>query len=250
MNTPRTDGPNRSGEAPQGDSGAPTSGRGNGTRGDLNRSRSNSLVMGRLQDFGRAPYQFRSQEADSYFIKVLTRRGERVLWGKDLERALSASATQPKRGDQVGARRTGRDAVTILAKERDAEGRVVSQSEQHAHRQRWVVEKVQFFAERAKLAHRVRDEQADIRQTVKAHPELMSTFISLRGAQDLAERRIANPRDRERFLSLVREAMAGSIKSGEPLPLVRLKNVARTIPKTPSVAGPTNSNRDRDVPTR
>jgi len=201
---------------------------------DVDAQGHNALVVGRLEAFGRAPYQFRTQEADSYYVKVLTRRGERVLWGKDLERALQTSATHPKVGDQIGARRAGREAVTIVARERDSEGRVIRQSEQLAHRQRWVVEKVQFFAERAKLARRVRDVKADVRQTVRAHPELTSTFLSLRGAQEIANRRIADPKDRERFLALVREAMVGSIRSGEPLPVVRLRTAERTAPSAPT----------------
>jgi hypothetical protein len=102
-----------------------------------------------------------------------------------------------------------------------------SQSEQLAHRNRWVVEKVQFFAERAKLARRVRDSQTDARRDVKADPELMSTYLTLRGAQELAERRISDPKDREKFVALVREAMAGSIQHGEPLPTVKLRTDSR-----------------------
>lgn len=201
---------------------------------DRDHRRLSELVVGRLEGFGRAPYQFRPQESESYYMKILTQRGERLLWGKDLERALTASATQPKVGNQIGARRVGREAVTIIARERDAEGRVVRQNEQLAHRQRWVVEKVIFFSERSKLAHRVRDAQADVRETVRSHPELMSTFLSLRGAQELAERRIADPQDRQRFLALVREAMAGSIQNGEPLPAVKLKTPERPAARSPS----------------
>ena len=182
------------------------------------------LTVGRLQAHGRAPYQFRAGEAPSYFVRVLTDRGERVLWGKDLERAVASASTQPKVGELVGARRTGREAVTIVARERDEEGRVVRQSEQLAHRNRWIVEKVQFFAERVQLARRVREGQLDAKQTVKEHPELASTFLTLRGAQQIAERRIADPKDRERFLALVREAIAGSIQKGEPLPTVRIRS--------------------------
>ena len=160
-------------------------------------------------------------------MKLLTDRGEWVLWGKDLERAVAKSATQPRIGEIVGARRTGREAVTIVARERDADGRVVSQSEQLAHRNRWVLEKVQFFADRSRMAHRVRETQVDAKQTVKAHPELASTFLTLRGAQELAERRIADPKDRERFVALVREAIAGSIQKGQPLPTVSLRTEGR-----------------------
>ena len=197
--------------------------------------RGGALVIGRLTEHGVANYQHRSDENPSYYVKVLTSRGPKTLWGKDLERALIAGETRPKVGDLIGARRTGRDAVTITARRRDPSGRVIAEEAQLAHRTRWVLEKVQFFAERARLARRVRDEQLDVRKTVRANPELKSTFLSVRAAEEFATRRIADPKDRERFMALVREAVAGSIQKGEPLPAVRLRDRAPavTVSKTP-----------------
>jgi hypothetical protein len=209
------------------------------------RTRGGQLLVGRLTEHGRAPYQFRTGDDLSYYVKLLTSRGERTLWGKDLERAILASETRAKAGDLVGARRVGRRAVTVTARQRDAEGRVVRQEEHHAHRTRWVVEKVQFFAERARLARQVRDEQADARESVRAHPELKSTFLSLRAAEAFAAQRIADPNDRARFLDLVRSAMAGSIRKGEPLPSVRLRDQ-----RTRSEAKPPVSYPKREEPTR
>lgn len=204
------------------------------------------LVVGRLQEHGRAPYQFRPQEALSYYAKVLTQSGERVLWGKDIERALNTSATKAETGDLIGARRVGREAVTVTARNLDANGRIVSQREQLAHRNRWVIEKVQFFAQRARLARQLRDSQADVRRSVKSHPELLSTYLTLRGAREIAERRIADPKDREKFVALIREAMAGSVKQGEPLPAVQIRERPRA---TESTAKPQRDGRD-DEPTR
>jgi hypothetical protein len=198
------------------------------------RMRGGQLLVGRLTEHGRAHYQFRSGEDLSYYVKLLTSRGERTLWGKDLERAITASETKAKVGDLVGARRVSRQAVTITARHRDAEGRVVRQEEQHAHRTRWVVEKVQFFAERARLARQLRDEQADVRESVRAHPELKSSFLSLRAAEAFAAQRIADPSDRARFLDLVRTAMAGSIQKGEPLPSMRLRDQRARAEAAPS----------------
>jgi hypothetical protein len=191
-------------------------------------TRGGSLVIGRLTEHGRANYQFRLGENASYYVKLLTSRGAKTLWGKDLERALGSGETRPKVGDLIGARRAGREAVTVTSRRRVADGRIVAEEAHHAHRTRWIVEKVQFFAERARLARRLRDEQADVRETVRAHPELKSSFLSVRAAQEFAARRIADPKDRERFLSLVREAMAASIHRGEPLPAVRLRDPSRT----------------------
>ena len=105
---------------------------------------------------------------------------------------------------------------------------MIAQEEHHAHRTRWVVEKVTFFAERARLARRLRDEQADLRAAVRERPELRSTFLSVRAAEEFAAKRIADPKDRERFLELVKGAMASSIHKGEPLPSVSLRAVQRT----------------------
>jgi len=215
-------------------------------RRELNSRRGGQLLIGRLKDHGAANYQFRAKEDPSYYLRLLTSRGERILWGKDLERAIKQGETQPKAGDLIGARRIRREAVTVTTRQRDAEGRIVSQEEHHAHRTRWVVEKVSFFAERAKLARRLRDEQADVRAAVRERPELRSTFLSVRAAEEFAVRRISDPKDRERFLELVKGAMAGSIQKGEPLPAVSLR---ATLAKG---AGPVPkpSERKREEPTR
>ena len=203
-------------------------------------------MIGRLKDHGPANYQFRRDEDPSYYVRLLTSRGERTLWGKDLERALRDGETRPKPGDLIGARRIGRDAVTVTARQRDAEGRVIAQEEHHAHRTRWVIEKVTFFAERARLARRLRDEQADLREAVRERPELRSTFLSVRAAEEFAARRIADPRDRDRFLELVRGAIASSIHRGEPLPSVSLRASADRKPR-PAAKPPEP---EREDPTR
>ena len=202
-------------------------------------SRGGQLVVGRLTEHGRAHYQFRAGEDLSYYLKVLTSQGERVLWGKHLERALTTGETRPKVGDLVGARRVARRAVTITSRERDAEGRVVRQQEHHAHRTRWVVEKAKFFAERARLARQLREEQLDVRESVRVHPELKSTFLSIRAAEAFADQRITDPKDRERFLDLVRGAMAGSIRKGAPLPSVKLQDSRAQGGRTPTNPVPT-----------
>ena len=199
-------------------------------RREFNPRRSGQLLIGRLKDHGAANYQFRAKEDPSYYVKLLTSRGERVLWGKDLQRALTEGQTRPKVGDLIGARRAAREAVTVTARERDTEGRVIRQEERYAHRTRWVVEKVNFFAERVRMARRLRDEQADVRESVRAHPELKSTFLSVRAAEEFAAKRIANPEDRERFLELVKGAMSASIHKGEPLPSTSLRD--RTSERT------------------
>jgi hypothetical protein len=194
------------------------------------------LIVGRLEAHGPANYRFRADQSPSYFLKVVTNRGTQILWGTDLARALAESHTQPKIGSVIGVRRTGYETFTIGG----------SDTQRVVRRNRWRVESAQFFAERAQLARRVRDAHADARATTKKHPELISTYLSLRGAQAIAERRIADPKDRERFLALVREAMGKSINGGDPLPSIRLRERPKQIEKkTPPI--PVSR---RDEPTR
>ena len=136
---------------------------------------------------------------------------------------MKSSASHVGLGDLVGARRTAREAVTVTERHRDAQGRVIAQSEQLAHRSRWIVEKISFLTERARFARRLRDEQLDTRAMVREHPELASTFLTLRAAELYAQRKIADPKDRERFVDLVKGAIAGSMHRGEPLPTVRMR---------------------------
>lgn len=196
------------------------------------------LIVGRLEAHGPAKYQFRADQSPSYFLKVVTNRGVRILWGTDLARAMAESRTQPQVGSTVGVRRTGYDTFAIPERSRDAAGQLV-ETDRLVKRNRWMVESAQFFAERAQLARRVRETHADAREATKSHPELVSTFLSLRGAEAIAERRIANPRDRERFLALVREAMAKSIRAGDPLPEVRLQDRLSTRKAAIPTAQPT-----------
>ncbi len=206
--------------------------------GGASARRLGDLVIGRLAAHGKANYQFRTGEDPSYYVKLLTSQGEKVLWGKDLARAVREGETQPKTGDLIGARRVAREAVTLVSRQRNPEGRVVRQDEQHAHRTRWVVEKVTFFAERSRLARRIREDHVDVRETVRTHPELKSAFLSVRAAEEFASQTIQNPKDRETFLKLVRGALAGSIQKGEPLPDVNLRRRSDRM------------NRKRDEPVR
>lgn len=209
--------------------------------------RGGELIIGRLKGHGPAPYQFRPKQDLSYYAKVETNRGMRVLWGKDLARAILEGETKPKFDDLIGARRRSREAVTVVNRTRDAHGNVLTQSEHHAHRTRWEVEKLQFFSERAKRARLARDAHLDTRDAVRKRPELRSTFLSLRAAEELAARRIANPQDRERFLAMVREAITGSVRRGEPLPDLGLRKKTRSDPAPSPSPQP---KRDREEPTR
>jgi hypothetical protein len=100
-------------------------------------------------------------------------------------------------------------------------------------------------ADRQRLARRLRDSQLEARDTVREHPELNSTFLSIQAAREFAKQRIKNPEDRERFLVQLRAVMAASIQKGEPLPEVRLRDRSAEPEQ-----GPAGRRPGRDEPTR
>ena len=198
---------------------------GHGTRSEApseRQGRRDGLLTGRLVDHGRATYRHDPREPMSYFVKIETARGDRTIWGVDLERALRESLTRPEVGDEVGLRAVRQDAVTVRAPERDAEGQVVAQRDLATHRNRWIVEKRAFFDARAEAAMTLRDRAINPQEAVKRHPELVGTYLQVRAAE-LASRQFRDPEDRERFVSQVRSALADGVARGEPLPPVRLR---------------------------
>ncbi len=188
-------------------------------------ARRDGLLTGRLVDHGRATYRHDPREPMSYFVKIETPRGDRTIWGVDLERAFRESLTRPEVGDEVGLRAVRQDAVTVRTPERDADGKVVARRDLVTHRNRWIVEKRAFFEARAEAARTLRDRGTDPTQAVKRHPELVGTYLQVHAAE-LAARRFRDPEDRERFVGQVRSALADAVARGEPLPPVRLRERA------------------------
>jgi hypothetical protein len=185
-------------------------------------------ITGKLVDHGRDAYRHDPNEDPSYFVRLRTREGIREIWGKDIERAVVKSLTQPQIGDDVVLVRTGRDLVTVKRPERGADGQLTPK-EVDVFRNRWVIEKDSFFEARAAAAQVVRDAGVRPREAVRAHPELAGTYLNLRAAE-LASRALRDPEDQRRFVAQVRSALADDIERGEPLQPVRLRE--RPVPVT------------------
>lgn len=190
---------------------------------------STERIAGKLIEHGRDSYRHDPQEEMSYFVSVQTREGRREIWGKDLERAMTKSLTQPQVGDEVVLQKTGRDAVTVTRQERDGAGQL-RPKEIDTHRNRWVLERSSFFEERAKAASVVRDASIEPPAAVKESPQLAGTYLSLKAAE-LGSRSLREAEDRRRFLAAVRAALADEIERGEPLQPVRLRE--RPATRTP-----------------
>jgi putative DNA primase/helicase len=195
------------------------------------RAAAQELMTGRLIEHGRAPFQHDRHQPMSYFAKIETQQGERVIWGVDLERAFGESVTKPRVGDDIGLRSVRKDSVTVRATNRDVSGKVIGERELDALRNRWIVEKRRFFEARDAAAKAVRDSRVPPRDAVKAHPELVGTYLQIRAAE-LAAKKLKDPKDRKQFVSTVRAALADSVAQGEPAPRVKLRERTASRPPT------------------
>jgi Large polyvalent protein-associated domain 7 len=184
-------------------------------------------IEGRLLDHGRDGYQHDAKQSPSYYVRIQTPQGPREVWGQDLERAILKSFTQPQIGDEIILQSIGRDPVTVRRAERDEQGAVTGSREVVTHRNRWVMERPEFFKERAQDARRVRDAAYDPKHAVREHPALAGTYATLR-AGELAAEQLRSPEDRRRFVALLRDALAQEIERGEPLRSIRLRDRGRT----------------------
>ena len=188
-------------------------------------------ISGKLLDHGHDTYRHDPHEPASYFVRIQTKSGQREFWGLDIERAIGKSLTQPQIGEKVTLQRAGRETVTVKRHERDPEGKVIASREVVTFRNRWVIERSDFFEERAAAAGVLRDPSIAPRQAVRNHPELAGTYLNLKAAE-IAARAIRDPQDQKRFVALVRSAMADQIERGEPLQPVRLRERdSRTLPR-------------------
>jgi hypothetical protein len=88
-----------------------------------------------------------------------------------------------------------------------------------------VIEKQEFFEQRAAAAQVVRNETIGPRDAARQHPELAGTHLNLRAAE-LATRALGDPQDQRRFVAQVRGTLADGIERGEPLQPVRLRTRA------------------------
>ena len=219
-----------------------------GDRGERSRSsgerarqgRKGGLLTGKLIDHGRATYRHDPGEPMSYFVKIETSRGDRTIWGVDLERAMKESLSRPQIGEEVGLRAVRQEAVKVRAHERDPSGKIVAEKHLDTHRNRWIIEKRAFFEARAEAARTLRDVAVDPKQAVKRHPELVGTYLQVHAAE-LAAKQFRDREDQERFVTQVRSALADAVARGEPLPPVRLRE------STPErVAARSRSGRDRE----
>jgi hypothetical protein len=95
------------------------------------------IIVGRLAAHGRDNFNHDPDEKPSYFVTLETHLGERKIWGKDLERSMSAGVFE--KGDEIWLERHGAVEVTVDANVRDDQGKVIGKEEIAAKRNVWDV---------------------------------------------------------------------------------------------------------------
>jgi hypothetical protein len=166
------------------------------------------FIFGRLLAHGLDTHQFDPRQEMSYFVRIDTRNGQQTIWGKDLQRAIVHSVTQPKVGDEIAMCGTGPERIPDERRER---------------RRKWRVEKRDFFDARARAAEALRDPDITVEEGLRQCQGLAGAYLSLHAAE-LCARDMPDSDDRRTFVQMVRSELADRISRGGPFPTVRLRH--------------------------
>ena len=93
------------------------------------------VYVGQVVSHGADHYEFDKKNGLSFYVKLQTVAGEKVIWGVDLRRALTDNKI--KVGESVAIEHSGMQPVTIVVKDRDASGNVIGEHEEGARRNTW-----------------------------------------------------------------------------------------------------------------
>ena len=198
------------------------------TSGTASRAAINQLITGTLTEAGAAPYRFDQTKGLSYYLKLHTATGERILWGTDLERALVESASSVKIGDTVTIEYQGSTPVTVKAIPRDGAGNVADMRVE-AQRHRWLVEKPEYFDARAARAAAFRSGQTWAPTSATPHPGLAAATVNLWLSEQLVERYVERADDRSRVVTAARQRLADALARDDAIstPVLNAKGQQR-----------------------
>jgi len=105
------------------------------------RFHNNRVYVGKVVDFGAAPYDNDKKNEESFFVTLETPKGEKQVWGVDLERAVQAGEVQ--KGQEVAVAYQGSQQVTVPVKERDAQGKLTGKiAEVTTNRNTWDINRL------------------------------------------------------------------------------------------------------------
>lgn len=90
---------------------------------------------GLVLDFGNAPFNFKKGESESFYVKLSTRDGERLVWGVDLERALDEA--EAGHGSEISLKCLGQQKVIVPVKQYDDKGNYIGDKDEEVDRNVW-----------------------------------------------------------------------------------------------------------------
>ncbi|CAH0356066.1 LPD7 domain-containing protein [Aquabacterium sp. CECT 9606] len=131
------------------------------------RFQNNRVYVGKMLDHGEAPYEHKKDNEPSYYVKLETSSGEKTVWGVDLKRALTEGKSQP--GDDVVIAYQGKQEVPVTVKERDAQGKVIGETQIMANRNTWDVRQLESLREEAKERVLDASSKAELQPLVKVY---------------------------------------------------------------------------------
>jgi Large polyvalent protein-associated domain 7 len=104
------------------------------------RVRGERVYSGEVVDFGAAPYQFKKENDNSYFVTLKTQQGEVTVWGKGIEEPLKTQNVQMS--DAIALRNTGKKDVVVTEKMYDSNGTQTGVQQKDAILNAWKVESI------------------------------------------------------------------------------------------------------------
>jgi putative DNA primase/helicase len=133
----------------------------------VERFQNQRIYVGKVIDRGEAPFEQDPRNERSFYLKLETPKGEKVVWGVDLKRALRESGI--KEGDDVVVANQGRQPVQVTVRDRDASGKVIGTSALTTNRNTWRVETLDSLREEAIEQIKVKAAQADRAPLIPVH---------------------------------------------------------------------------------
>lgn len=123
------------------------------------RVRGERVYVGTAIDFGKAPYEFNKDNATSFFVKLNTQAGEQIIWGKQLEQAISGGDI--KRGQDIVLSNPGKKDVVVKEKVYNSQGLQTGVRDKPATLNEWKATPLDKFTDRAVIPPPVQSQSLD-----------------------------------------------------------------------------------------
>lgn len=112
------------------------------------RFQTSRVFVGEVLAHGTAPFENSPKNQSSYYVKMATSAGEKIVWGVDLNRALQEGGVKP--GDQIALAYQGRRHVQVSVPDRDGQVPAVGAKEVAVYRNVWDVRQLDAVRDEAK----------------------------------------------------------------------------------------------------